>query len=121
LALELLAAHGPVLPHAWVSGDDEIGRCSWFRQQLRQRGERFPSRSSGRGASGHAMRGPISESGSRGPPTQARGYSLTGRGGPAVILGPAGEVRGASSAARRRSREISVGRGVPSPRQTGYI
>ena len=39
LALELLAAHGPALPHAWVSGDSEMGRCSWFRQQLRQQGE----------------------------------------------------------------------------------
>jgi SRSO17 transposase len=41
LALELLAEHGPVLPHAWVSGDDEMGRSSWFRAQLRQRGERY--------------------------------------------------------------------------------
>jgi SRSO17 transposase len=41
LALELLAEHGPVLPHAWVTGDDEIGRSSWFRAQLRQRGERY--------------------------------------------------------------------------------
>jgi SRSO17 transposase len=41
LALELLAEHGPVLPHAWVSGDDEMGRSSWFRAQLRRRGERY--------------------------------------------------------------------------------
>jgi SRSO17 transposase len=41
LALELLAEHGPVLPHAWVTGDDEMGRSSWFRLQLRQRGERY--------------------------------------------------------------------------------
>src|SRR5947209_12766525 len=41
LALELLAEHGNVLPHAWVTGDDEMGRSSWFRQQLRQRGERY--------------------------------------------------------------------------------
>lgn len=41
LALELLAEHGPVLPHAWVTGDDEMGRSSWFRGQLRQRGERY--------------------------------------------------------------------------------
>jgi hypothetical protein len=26
-------------PHAWVAGDDEMGRCSWFRQELRARGE----------------------------------------------------------------------------------
>ena len=41
LALEMLDAHGPDLPHAWVSGDDEMGRSSWFRQQLRSRGERY--------------------------------------------------------------------------------
>jgi SRSO17 transposase len=41
LALEMLDQHGPLLPHAWVSGDDEMGRCSWFRQELRSRGERY--------------------------------------------------------------------------------
>jgi hypothetical protein len=30
---------GPLLPHAWVSGDEEMGRCSWFRQELRSRQE----------------------------------------------------------------------------------
>jgi SRSO17 transposase len=39
LFLEMLDERGPALPHAWVSGDDELGRCSWFRQQLRARGE----------------------------------------------------------------------------------
>lgn len=39
LALEMLDERGAVLPHAWVAGDDEMGRCSWFREQLRQRGE----------------------------------------------------------------------------------
>ena len=41
LALEMLDAHGAALPHAWVSGDDELGRCSWFRRELRGRGERY--------------------------------------------------------------------------------
>jgi SRSO17 transposase len=41
LALELLDARGPLLPHAWVAGDDEMGRCAWFRGQLRSRGERY--------------------------------------------------------------------------------
>ncbi|HUR53088.1 MAG TPA: IS701 family transposase [Gemmataceae bacterium] len=41
LALEMLDEHGPALPHGWVSGDDEMGRSSWFRQQLRARGERY--------------------------------------------------------------------------------
>jgi SRSO17 transposase len=40
LALEMLDERGPQLPHAWVAGDDEMGRCSWFREQLRSRGER---------------------------------------------------------------------------------
>jgi SRSO17 transposase len=39
LALEMLQEHGTLLPHAWVAGDDEMGRCTWFRRQLRQRGE----------------------------------------------------------------------------------
>lgn len=39
LALEMLEQRGSLLPHAWISGDDEMGRCSWFRQQLRQLGE----------------------------------------------------------------------------------
>ena len=41
LALEMLDERGPLLPHAWVSGDDELGRCSRFRQELRERGERY--------------------------------------------------------------------------------
>lgn len=41
LSLEMLDAQGPVLPHAWVAGDDEMGRSTWFRQQLRERNERY--------------------------------------------------------------------------------
>jgi SRSO17 transposase len=41
LALEMLDQHGRLLPHAWIAGDDEMGRCSWFRQELRSRGERY--------------------------------------------------------------------------------
>ena len=29
------------MPHAWVAGDDELGRCSWFRQELRARHEKY--------------------------------------------------------------------------------
>ena len=29
------------LPHSWVSGDDELGRCSEFQGELRQRNERY--------------------------------------------------------------------------------
>jgi SRSO17 transposase len=39
LVLEMLDERGPALPHAWISGDDELGRCSWFRQELRARQE----------------------------------------------------------------------------------
>src|SRR5262249_58868488 len=39
LALELLDQRGPLLPHAWVTGDDEMGRCAWFRKELRKRQE----------------------------------------------------------------------------------
>ena len=39
LALQLLDQRGPLLPHAWVTGDDEMGRCAWFRKELRKRQE----------------------------------------------------------------------------------
>jgi SRSO17 transposase len=41
LALAMLDEHGNSLPHGWVAGDDEMGRSSWFRQELRVRGERY--------------------------------------------------------------------------------
>jgi SRSO17 transposase len=41
LALAMLDEQGALLPHRWVAGDDEMGRSTWFRQQLRQRGERY--------------------------------------------------------------------------------
>lgn len=41
LALEMLDGRGAELPHAWIAGDDEMGRCAWFRQQLRARGESY--------------------------------------------------------------------------------
>jgi SRSO17 transposase len=41
LFLEMLDERGPALPHAWVSGDDELGRSSWFREELRARGETY--------------------------------------------------------------------------------
>src|SRR5579871_2396387 len=39
LAPEVLDQRGPLLPHGWVAGDDEMGRCSWFRRELRSRQE----------------------------------------------------------------------------------
>jgi SRSO17 transposase len=39
LILEMLDERGEQLPHGWVSGDDELGRCGWFRQELQERNE----------------------------------------------------------------------------------
>jgi SRSO17 transposase len=36
LALEMLQETGPLLPHGWVTGDDEMGRSSRFRAELRR-------------------------------------------------------------------------------------
>jgi SRSO17 transposase len=41
LALEMLDQRGASLPHALVAGDDEMGRCSWFRGELRKRRENY--------------------------------------------------------------------------------
>jgi SRSO17 transposase len=41
LMLEMLDEHGAALPHQWIAGDDELGRSSWFRQELRRRNERY--------------------------------------------------------------------------------
>ena len=41
LILQMLDEHGAVLPHGWITGDDELGRSSRFRQQLRERQERY--------------------------------------------------------------------------------
>jgi SRSO17 transposase len=41
IGLELLDRSGPDLPFGWVAGDDEFGRCSEFRAQLRRRRLRY--------------------------------------------------------------------------------
>jgi SRSO17 transposase len=41
LALEMLCEHRAVLPHRWVTGDDEMGRNSHFREQLRTLDEQY--------------------------------------------------------------------------------
>jgi SRSO17 transposase len=38
LILDMPDGRGGRLPHAWVSGDGELGRSSWLRQQLHRRG-----------------------------------------------------------------------------------
>jgi SRSO17 transposase len=39
--LEMLDAWGEQVPHGWVTGGDELGRHTRFRQALRERGERY--------------------------------------------------------------------------------
>jgi SRSO17 transposase len=39
--LEMLDAWRAQVPHGWVTGDDELGRHTRFRGELRQRGERY--------------------------------------------------------------------------------
>jgi SRSO17 transposase len=39
--LEMLDLWGDQVPHGWVTGDDELGRHTRFRGELRQRGERY--------------------------------------------------------------------------------
>ena len=41
LALDLLEHNGASLPHAWIAGDDEMGRPYWFRRRLARLGERY--------------------------------------------------------------------------------
>ena len=39
--LEMLDLWGAQVPHGWVVGDDELGRHTRFRHELRERGERY--------------------------------------------------------------------------------
>src|SRR5215471_8603843 len=39
--LEMLDLWGAQVPHGWVTGDDELGRHTRLRQELRERGERY--------------------------------------------------------------------------------
>jgi SRSO17 transposase len=41
LALEMLKEQGHLLPHAWIAGDEELGRSSEFRGDLRELNERY--------------------------------------------------------------------------------
>jgi SRSO17 transposase len=40
-ALEMLDEQGHLLPHAWIAGDDEMGRNAGFRRDLHDRGEQY--------------------------------------------------------------------------------
>jgi SRSO17 transposase len=39
--LEMLEVWGDQVPHGWLTGDDELGRHTRFRHDLRERGERY--------------------------------------------------------------------------------
>jgi SRSO17 transposase len=41
LSLEMLDEHAAALPHAWVAGDDEMGKVPEFRGELDARSERY--------------------------------------------------------------------------------
>ncbi len=41
LALEMLENNSAYLPHRWITGDDEMGRSSGFRRDLRGLGEQY--------------------------------------------------------------------------------
>jgi SRSO17 transposase len=41
LAFQMLGEKGHLLPHAWVTGDDEMGRPAWFRRALDGCGEKY--------------------------------------------------------------------------------
>src|SRR5438105_1781447 len=41
LALDMLDEGGAELPHAWITGDDEMGRPLWFRRALHERHEQY--------------------------------------------------------------------------------
>lgn len=40
-ALEMLDEQGHLLPHAWIAGDDEMGRSAGFRRDLQARNEQY--------------------------------------------------------------------------------
>ena len=41
LCLDMLQERGALLPHSWVTGDDELGRVFWFRRRLHSAHERY--------------------------------------------------------------------------------
>jgi SRSO17 transposase len=81
-ALDMLEQRGARLPHAWIAGDDEMGRPAWFREKLNEIGERYllavPSNTSIRDLEAvvppqtpvSGRRGRVSRRGPRKPPFQ---------------------------------------------------
>ena len=106
LALEMLQETGPLLPHAWVTGDDEMGRSSRFRAELRRMGERYllavPSNTTVRDLEARAARvgrpGAAPEAGVRAGP----GLVAVAAGG--GVAADRGRRRRAGAAGRRAGR-----------------
>jgi SRSO17 transposase len=80
LALEMLREKGGLLPHAWVAGDDEMGRSSRFRADLRTMGERYllavPSNTTIRDLDGEAPSGSDPQRRLKRPFEQVRAWAL---------------------------------------------
>ena len=80
LALEMLREKGELLPHAWVAGDDEMGRSSRFRADLRAMGERYllavPSNTTIRDLDGEAPSGSGAQRRLKRPFEQVRAWAL---------------------------------------------
>jgi SRSO17 transposase len=80
LALEMLRENGGLLPHAWVAGDDEMGRSSRFRADLRAMRERYllavPSNTTIRDLDGEGPSGSQSGRRLKRPFEQVRAWAL---------------------------------------------
>src|SRR3954454_22773776 len=80
LALEMLRDKGGLLPHGWVAGDDEMGRSSRFRADLRAMGERYllavPSNTTIRDLDGEGPSGSPPERRRKRPFEQVRAWAL---------------------------------------------
>jgi SRSO17 transposase len=80
LALEMLREKGELLPHAGVAGDDEMGRSSRFRADLRAVGERYllavPSNTTIRDLDGEAPGGSDPQRRLKRPFEQVRAWAL---------------------------------------------
>jgi SRSO17 transposase len=74
--LEMLDQWGEQVPHSWVTGDDELGRHTRFRHELRERGERYvlgvPCNTTIRD-----LEAPLPEPSGRGPRPKAPWQSVT--------------------------------------------
>jgi SRSO17 transposase len=74
--LEMLDAWGEQVPHGWVTGDDELGRHTQFRHQLRERDERYvlgvPCKTTMRD-----LEAPLPTYAGRGRPPKAPWHSVT--------------------------------------------